>query len=61
MIKLDDYKGRLMWHLFTLHNRADYAMILEYVEQEHGGHYDGQGNLIFDTPEQETWFVVRWS
>jgi hypothetical protein len=61
MIQLDDYKNRIMWHVFTLNNRADMPSVLDYIQREHGGYPDGLGNLIFDSEEQKMWFLMRWS
>ena len=61
MIKLDAYKSKIMWHVFTLNNRADMTAVLDFIEEEHGGYTDGFGNLLFDSEEQEMMFVLRWA
>jgi hypothetical protein len=61
IIRFDDYKGRVMWHVFTLSNRADMPAVLDYIKAEYGGYPDGLGNLLFDNEEQKMWFLLRWS
>jgi len=61
MIEFDKYKGKIMWHVFTLNNRADYPAVLDFIEQEYGAYPDGFGNLLFDTEQQKTMFLLRWA
>jgi hypothetical protein len=61
VINFDDYKHKVMLHLLQERGHADTTQVLDFIEQEYGGYPDGFGGLLFDTPQQETWFVLRWT
>jgi hypothetical protein len=61
MINFDDYKHKVMLHLLRERGHANITQVLDFIQQEYGGYPDGVGGLLFDTEQQETWFVLRWT
>jgi hypothetical protein len=61
MINFDDYKYKVMLHLLRERGHANITQVLDFIQQEYGGYPDGVGGLLFDTEQQETWFVLRWT
>lgn len=61
MVPLNEYRGRVMLYLFRLNGHVNEMEMLDYIEEEFGAYPDGLGNLFFDTEEQESWFILRFS
>lgn len=61
MIRYNDYKLKVMLHLFRTTGQANDLDVLDYIEEKYGAYPDGFGNLFFDSEQQECWFILRWS